>query len=112
MQVTDAHGCRNTSTAYDVTFLGIGSLSAANYVHVYPNPAQGVVHIDWSELNAENPAIRITDMDGRTAVEIAAGQITNSHADIELNTFANGVYLLQITSAKGNVYKKLVVGNE
>ena len=82
------------------------SLSTADYnqnqVLIYPNPVSSIINIDLGDSIASK--VILFDMNGRV---MQTENIVNS-SGIEISNLANGMYLMQITTDKGVVYKKIV----
>jgi uncharacterized protein YjdB len=71
----------------------------AEYVSVYPNPASGVLNVQWSINKAATGNINITDMAGRSLiavdVEMNAGAGTKA---LSLAGIAPGIYAVRIAA--------------
>lgn len=82
------------------------SLSTADYnqnqVLIYPNPVSSIINIDLGDSIASK--VILFDMNGRV---MQTENIVNS-SGIEISNLANGMYLMQITTDKGVVSKKIV----
>lgn len=82
------------------------SLSTADYnqnqVLIYPNPVSSIINIDLGDSIAFK--VILFDMNGRV---MQTENIVNS-SGIEISNLANGMYLMQITTEKGVVSKKIV----
>ena len=82
------------------------SLSTADYnqnqVLIYPNPVSSIINIDLGDSIASK--VILFDMNGRV---MQTENIVNS-SGIEICNLANGMYLMQITTDKGVVSKKIV----
>lgn len=82
------------------------SLSTADYnqnqVLIYPNPVSSIINIDLGDSIASE--VILFDMNGRV---MQTENIVNS-SGIEISNLANGMYLMQITTDKGVVSKKIV----
>lgn len=80
---------------------GISSLS------VYPNPANDFVTIDFiTEENVTHVHAIITDYTGR---KINSFDLNQSSQRIDVSQLAKGIYVLTLTTNKGNINKKFVV---
>ncbi len=83
--------------------LGIESNDfVANAIGVYPNPASNFITID-NKNNLPINAISIADTNGRIVLETKNATLT-----IDINDLSKGVYLVNITSEKGKIIKKLI----
>ena len=82
------------------------SLSTADYnqnqVLIYPNPVSSIINIDLGDSIASK--VILFDMNGRV---MQTENIVNS-SGIEISNLANGMYLMQITTDKGVVSKKIM----
>jgi trimeric autotransporter adhesin len=89
--VGDILGCHGTSNGYNIAGVGVTQVSA-DEISIYPNPANNVVHI-------ESPvAVRavITGMEGKTLID------ENNAHEININSLANGLYLITLYDGNGN----------
>ncbi len=68
-------------------FLGVKSIQADN-LKLYPNPANGIVHLD---IKANSYDVRISDMTGKVVMEKKT-----SSKNLDIGTLKKGVYLLQV----------------
>ncbi len=94
--VTDDNGCTATSGQVYAPgkVTGISNVNAAS-VSIYPNPASAVVRVNAPvAVNAI-----ITALDGRTVLQQTAAK------DINIAQLADGIYMLRITDANGNMIK-------
>jgi sugar lactone lactonase YvrE len=82
------------------------SLSTSDYhqnqVLIYPNPVSSIINIDLGDSIASK--VILFDMNGRV---MQTENIVNS-SGIEISNLANGMYLMQITTDKGVVSKKIM----
>ncbi len=79
-------------------------LEAFTGIEVYPNPAGAVLHISGVEGNAR---YTLSGIDGKV---LKRGQLEASTADhsVALPSLKQGIYLLQITTGKGSITRKIV----
>lgn len=98
LTVTDSNSCSNSSSQA-ITLIGVGLDEFTNYDFlVYPNPSAEKIFIELQNL-AE---IEIVDQSGRVVKEISTSSIKT---EVDISSFANGIYLLRIT-AEGQVFEK------
>lgn len=86
--------------------LGIPVVTASQF-EVYPNPANSIVTIK----NADNVLLNevaIVDLNGRIIKTIEFNAV--SEAQINVADLTDGIYLLNITTDKGRITKKIVKG--
>ena len=72
-----------------------------NLVHIYPNPTTGIVHID-----ANGKAILDVKLINAMGEVLYQGKIENQKLDI--SAFPAGIYELNISTEKGNIWKKVI----
>ena len=77
----------------------------AQFVNVFPNPANNYVQIESSSLPIDN--IVITDAIGRIVLQKATTNKYNTALDI--NHLKQGVYNIQLKTERGTLVKRLVV---
>ncbi len=94
--VTDGNGCENTSAVQNLTNVSVGAMDS-EVVSVYPNPSGGMVYIE-SPVRVD---VLLLSVDGRLLQRVADAR------QLDLNGYANGVYLLRIMDAEG-----VVIGTE
>jgi hypothetical protein len=86
------------------TASGIGMEEGlANAVTLAPNPANDLLNI---ALNAENGHFTLATLSGQT---VASGLLTNGQNSVSTASFANGMYLVHVSSDAGNTVQKLVI---
>lgn len=96
--VTNIYGCEKTSAAYNfVNTTGIDEAVASAAFAMYPNPASGRVVLAPGE-NFAGGRLQILDGLGRMVLD---KNITGETVEIDVTTFAQGVYVVSITTAHG-----------
>lgn len=101
VEVTDANGCVATSACYTVNSVSVSELNASNPIQIYPNPTKGKITID---LNSSETA-EVTILNALGKVVYNATMKSNS---IDISNFQNGVYMIQVTTSKGNTIQRIV----
>ena len=74
-----------------------------NQVSLYPNPASTLINIELEDIIASK--VTILDMNGR---KLQSVNILDKKTAINISNLINGIYLMQITTDKGTVSKKIV----
>jgi hypothetical protein len=104
---TDANGCSATASV-DVTAencVGINEVDGYYEVVIAPNPFTASFSVTLAEkFNAKK--IRVTDVSGRIVKEVKIGGEKNISVNTE--TWANGVYILEITGHGKNIQRTIV----
>jgi hypothetical protein len=83
-----------------------GNSSAVANINVYPNPASGMLNVAVSE----NATVQLLDMDGRFVI-LQANVLANQKQEINIQTLANGVYMMKIYNDNFVSMKKVIVKN-
>ena len=92
--VTNSLGCTE-SADFSVINTGINNqLGSSTTLNVYPNPATSTIHITWS--GNDNSTIELIDLTGRVVMVQSAA--LKNQADINIEQFAKGVYILKVSS--------------
>jgi hypothetical protein len=104
---TDANGCLAADTInVDVTpCAGINENNALNGVSVYPNP-----FTDLLQINIQDGTSQIRIMNAVGAV-VYDQKVNAGRTEINTASFANGVYLAEVTNSNGTATIKLVKNN-
>ncbi|TNE64088.1 MAG: T9SS type A sorting domain-containing protein, partial [Bacteroidetes bacterium] len=79
-------------------------------IRLYPNPAQDVLHVAFSDLNTDTALLRVTDSSGRVCFSTSM-YAPNGHflQEVDCSTWVAGYYLVEVESAtKRRVGKVLV----
>lgn len=116
-------GLPNASATYQIAFMGVGNNGEGVYVDdvevgdsgavglteqssvtasVSPNPTMGNVEV---ETNAADGEVVVYDLFGR---QVLSAALHEGHTNLDLSTFAKGVYVARISSDAGMTTIKLV----
>ena len=105
---TDAFGCSVSSDTINYVWVGIAENNVQENLSVYPNPNNGEFTIDWT--GPASGKIKIAIYSSLGEIVYTKEMINESKpVIIDLLTAAQGVYLLQATSAYSTITKKLIV---
>ncbi len=93
------------------TVLGIQQLSENTSFGIYPNPANGDTHIDFTLGKAQNVNIDVYDMLGQTVFSDNMGMASGGHHVITIPTsnLSAGTYLVRFATDKAVITRKLAV---
>jgi hypothetical protein len=109
VHVEDANGCEASDTIMVHQILAVSSLLIDNNISVFPNPTPGQLSIEWN-IDLSELSLIITDVYGQTTGKYLISQSTEKSVTIDLNSFANGIYYLQLITKYGNMsIKKIIV---
>ncbi len=79
----------------------------SNQIKVFPNPSNGDFKVDFSSLQLGKGTLRVYDAQGKQVI-FSEIEKNTQQMPISLENKANGIYLLEISSDKGRILKKLV----
>ena len=109
------NGCRDTSCVeINVGVLGLDynckNENCMNSFEVYPNPTIGGVSINYFINDGSSESVlKILDLNGRSVYIDKLVEMNNS-IELSLSGIESGVYVVNITSAKGQaIFKKLII---
>lgn len=83
------------------------SFGVSNQISTYPNPTNGILHID--NENAFINQISVFDLAGRKVIDSKFSSVNKT--DLDLKSLQTGEYLLKITSDSGNIATKKILKN-
>jgi len=93
----DANGCESTPTNLNVTIAepsGIFDYAKAEPLSVFPNPSNGLFYLNITDTKFTSAAeVTVMDNTGRVVYRLNA---TNQMISIDLNTKAEGIYLVKV----------------
>lgn len=109
VRITDANGCIIDSDPLTVTVSGIlnqqveiGTLS------VFPNPSNGLFHLNFYGKNTYTTSIQILDIVGKINLEINLPNSNNQfEKDIDLSNYPTGIYIVKVKTTTGEISKRI-----
>ncbi len=108
------HQTPNASTTFSnitlnwqpITTTGLNEASINNpEINVYPNPTNGVFNVDFK--NANN--IKVFNMLGIVVYETKVEQETEGTKNIDLSSFADGIYFINVSNTSGSLNHKVIL---
>ncbi len=102
--------CGNSSPTQSYAFAITENLatsidnSLSNLVKISPNPSNGDFVVDFSGLNVAKSLVRVYDTQGK---QVLSSENNANLTTISLGNMPNGIYLLEIETAKGRILKRL-----
>lgn len=108
--VTDAMGCENTQSI-EIWATAIDDLKQASIqtLNIYPNPASQQFFIDLKLDRAQDVQLVLYDLQGRQLWTKQATQAFDMNMPVPVDQLADGMYLLQLSTAAGSIQKRIVV---
>ncbi len=111
VEVSDSFGCSSRSAVFTDTTLGVNNIINNHNLSIFPNPTTGQVNITLSENSNNEPvSIKVWDMIGQTIIsetETLTG--TKINLQLDLSSFAQGVYLLQVKQGNWSANTPIVL---
>jgi len=107
LEITSAEGCKDTITQnIELKSVGLDATIDFQSIKIHPNPANGLIHL----LVGVNSKVTITNIASQTI--IYSDEITaNTEQTINVSTFSNGVYLIQVTNKQFEKTEKITINN-
>lgn len=87
------------------TVSGISATSVPLATSLYPNPAQGTLHVVSGFADGQPCNYQITDIAGKT---VLTGLMAKADFDITVNTLISGMYIVKLKSGDDAVVKKFM----
>ncbi len=91
-------------------FNAVNHISEVSGVNVYPNPAVNQLNVEFNSNVTFNGSIQLVDLSGKALIQksISINEGTNA-VSFETSNVSNGIYLVVMTSAKGQFSQKVIV---
>lgn len=96
--------CIDTSSCFTVNSIGIDPMQPNGSISIYPNPSNGILHIDMANIN--NAILKIVNTNGKQI--LFNHQLKSGISKLELDQ-SSGVYIIQIETKTGISYHKLIL---
>ena len=94
VEVKDINGCEAVSDIFSMQKLSVNNLVTKNQdVKIYPNPTKDIVRIEA----VEKVNLKVTDITGKLIMNI------ENASEINLQDYADGIYIFHITNSEGKV---------
>lgn len=91
--------------------IGDGVLSTEDFVSsdftIFPNPSKDIFNINWASL--EDLSISVYDITGKEIIKINQLQNGQRQYNLDMSSYASGVYILQANSTSKQIIKKLIL---
>ena len=99
VQISD-NGCLVQSACFNVTGLSIRGLADASLMHLYPNPTENMLTIDFGSV-VQDIRLRVMTVDGRTMQEHV--DVNGQIFELSLDSYPQGLYFVEVTTKEGRV---------
>jgi len=113
VMITFTSGTYVNGKGFEITYnttTGIKEVENINDLSIYPNPASDKLNIKFNTSTIDNFDITIYNVTGQAVYKETLNNFLGSYYnELNINDFAQGVYLMQVKSSKGTVTRKVVV---
>jgi len=96
-------------TVNNDVFSGINEYTLDNTLSIYPNPANGIFHVMFTNEKNEKLSLEIINNLGQNIKTIELGNDNDINTAVDVSTLQTGVYYVKTTLGKNSVVKKLVI---
>lgn len=97
----------NTSTNCPAP-TGLFSAAAPASISLYPNPSRGIVNIDLKAIQSREVNVTVNNMLGNVVMESVIKN-QNGNGQFDLSDFQNGIYIVKVSSPKGQFVQRIVL---
>jgi Zn-dependent metalloprotease len=109
LTVNDGTCTSTTTQTVVVTSVGINDPSQSDAILVYPNPAKDVLYVNFGKPGNSNCVITVNNAIGQTVIsKNIAAENTKEIYELNIASFAPGIYELIIVSDRKTVVQKIV----
>ncbi|MCK4568672.1 MAG: C10 family peptidase [Bacteroidales bacterium] len=95
---------------YEIGNVGVEEEEAFTKLEIFPNPATDALNVNFKLDGNQTVEMRLVNVTGKAVytdvLTNVSGVINNS---IDVSDFAKGIYILNLTSTKGSVNKKVII---
>jgi hypothetical protein len=82
-------------------------MNLPKWLRVYPNPSNGIIKIGLLEVQSEDLAIQILDLQGKQVLQTNHAKNNLMGSEIDLSTLTKGVYLVKITIGEHTYHSRI-----
>lgn len=102
---------QDTCNYYDICG-SVKEISSVSSMDIFPNPSCGKTTLSLEIKHADDFSVRVWDISGKEMIkEIPLGMLMagEKKIDLDLSSLSNGFYLVELKTAEGSVYQKLLL---
>ncbi|HET6990495.1 MAG TPA: T9SS type A sorting domain-containing protein, partial [Bacteroidia bacterium] len=91
---------------------GINEQSSLSSMNIFPNPSSGKMTVSLDVKKSDHFELVVWDISGKKMIkEMPLGKISEGKKDVELDlsSLTNGFYLVELKTAEGSVFHKLLI---
>ena len=114
VMITFSSGSYINGKGFEINYftspVNIKEVENINDLSIYPNPASDKLNVKFNTLTDDNFDITIYNVTGQAVYKETLNNFMGSYYnELNINDFAQGVYLMQVKSSKGAITRKVVV---
>lgn len=83
-------------------------VSAFENLTIAPNPTTGLVSLDLTTVKEGDVSVRVYNINGQVMMNRKYDNVKNMTENLDFSDFANGVYIVSLTTNQGTVNRKVV----
>ncbi|MBN2681251.1 MAG: choice-of-anchor J domain-containing protein [Bacteroidales bacterium] len=107
--VEDENGCWDEDSVYVILDVNVSDVEASTVFNVYPNPNKGIFTYEINTTASENMVVELTNVHGQVVYSREENAVSVLTEEIDIRSFADGVYFLKVRTQTQNLVKKIVV---
>ncbi len=108
--ITDSNGCIiNSQTIVIERITATIGPVLANYIDVLPNPTSGKLFVQFDLPESRLINLSVLSITGQQIINTENETISSKNYELDLSDFANGVYILKISSKEGVYTEKIIL---
>jgi len=105
VRVTDTNGCKGVSLVYNHNLVSTEDEYFDQNLKIYPNPTTNLLNVE-SKVD-KILALQLHDITGKK-INVKIDNYQQQGYILDMNQLAVGVYLLEIKTIKGAIWKKII----
>jgi hypothetical protein len=106
--ITDALGCSNEESV-DVVVSSVGEIDNLEALRLSPNPTNGLLNFQMELNKQEEVRVEVRNLTGQLVQQMYFGHTAKIAHDFDLNTLAEGVYLMRIIAGSDETTRRVMV---
>lgn len=87
----------------------VGEEGSTISAHIFPNPAQDIIHINLGLSETNDVVMEIMDELGRKVMTQIFADVYVKTVDVDLSNLSNGVYIVSLQTGKGKITQRVVL---
>jgi PKD repeat protein len=107
--VTDANGC-TASQGFSINNVAVGveTLTAINYLNLFPNPSQGQLTIEYRLSQSQDLRLELYTATGQLLQSQNLGIQQEGQANLDLSNYSSGFYFVKIIAGQEMIARKVI----